>query len=143
MTTFGSAPLSSIVATRFVEATEASEMQRLLAAELADIDANVDGNITGVNLAGAGDGYTFVTEIDVSNDPSGTAYEAASMRLGCYSASSAEELARARVPVVAAMLAEAPPVQGQELDIVDEQIVGASKGTRFMGLIVGVWTGGG
>jgi len=139
MTTFGISPLSSNDATRFVEASDASELQRLLAAELVDIGDNVDGDIVAVNLAGAGDGYTFITEFVVSNDPTGTSYDPAEMRLACYRASSAEELARARVPVVAALLAEDPPIEGQELSLVDEQLVGASKGTAFMGLLIGVW----
>ncbi len=136
MTTFGLAPLSSIIDTRFVEATEASVLQQLLTAELVDIG---DVQITTVNLSGAGDGYTFVTEINVSSNPIGRAYESQLMLFGCYSASSAEELARARTAVVAAMLATTPPEQGDILELVDSQLVGASKGTRFMGLLIGVW----
>jgi len=143
MTTFGFAPLSSVIATRFIQASEAPVMQALAAEMLADLAANVNGNIIGATLAGAGDGYTFVTTVDVSNSPGGPSYEASEARFAYYLAATAEELAVARIPVLAALRAETPPFQGAILNLIDDQLVGSSKGTHFMGLIVAVWMGGG
>jgi hypothetical protein len=143
MTTYGTSLVSTLLVPAFVQAATAPELQALMTAALAQIASDDDGNVIGVNLAGAGDGHTFVAEINVSSAPLGTSYEASDMRASCYLAGTAEELAVARVPVLAAMAAETPPRDGASLTFVDEMVVGSSKGTQFMGMIIGQWTGGG
>ena len=143
MTTYGTSLVSTLLTPVFVQAATAPELQALMTAALAQIASDDDGNVIGVNLAGAGDGHTFVAEINVSSDPLGTGYEASGMRAGCYLAGTAEELAVARIPVLAAMAAETPPSEGDELTFLDEMVVGAAKGTQFMGMIIAQWIRGG
>ncbi len=141
MTTYNNASLlSDLIAPSFVQAATAPEMQSLMTAALAAIATAGEGNVIGITLAGAGDGHTFVTNIQVSGNSQ--FYEADSLRIGCYLAGTGEDLAVARAPVLAAMLAEAPPFQGAVQDLIDEMVVGSSKGTQFMGMIVTLWTGG-
>lgn len=140
MTTFAQSILSDVLPTTFVEAAEAAVMTELVTAAIATIADAEEGNIIGVTLAGGGDGHTFVTAIDVSSDPIGPdAIEPTTARVGYYLASSEEELPQARAATVAVLLAEPPPGEGQTLVMLDEQLAGAAKGTRFMGLILANW----
>ncbi len=140
MTAFATSVLSDVLPTVFVEAAEASVMTARMTAAIAEIADAAEGNIIGIDLAGGGDGHTFVASIDVSSDPIGTGLlEAESTRIGCYLASSEEELPVARSAAVAVLLAETAPVEGETLVMIDEQLVGASKGTRFMGMIIAEW----
>lgn len=141
MTTYNNASLlSDLISPSFVQAATAPEMQSLMTAALAAIADAGAGNVIGITLAGAGDGHTFVTDIQVSSESS--FYEASNLRVGCYLAGTAEELAVARTSVLAALLAETPPFGGAVLDLIDEMLVGSSKGTQFMGMIVAFWTPG-
>jgi hypothetical protein len=142
MTTYGTSDLRNLQIPTLVQAATAPELQELMMAALAAIALAGSGDVIGVDLAGAGDGHTFVGEINVSNSPLGTFYEPDVMRVGCYLAGTAEELALARIPVLAAMVAEPPPDPGQELVFIDEMVVGAAKGTQFMGMLIAEWTGG-
>jgi len=142
MTTYNTTSLlSDLISPVFVQAATAPEMQALMTAALAAIALAAEGNVIGITLAGAGDGHTFVTEIEISSNS--IVYEADRLRVGCYLAGTGEDLAVARAPVLAALLTEAPPFQGAELNLLDEMVVGSAKGTQFMGMIVGLWTGEG
>jgi hypothetical protein len=87
--------------------------------------------VSNMELAGGGDGHTFVVSITaapfVGGGPGGLL--PGEIRAACFLASEAEAIVLARAAAIAAM--PAPPVT-----IIDELLAGASKGTRFMGLFI-------
>ena len=92
-----------------------------------------------LNLAGAGDGHTFVVEIIEAPPPILTPVGglgllfAITPRVVCYMASSREELPVQRAAALArAGLAIAT--------LEDEQVAGSEQGQRFMGMILGTYT---
>lgn len=136
MTQYATALLSNVTSS-FVQAAEAD----LMASKLnALVQTGVP--VLSLTLAGGGDGHTFVAEVAQSSStlvvsPFGVVDEDA--LIGCYLASDEESLAVAREATVAFMQAQPPPNPNDSLSFFDEQVAGASKGTRFMGLIVGLW----
>jgi hypothetical protein len=140
MTQYATYPIDSSTIT----IVQAAEADVLAAAVNAQLQALAD-EVMSLNLAGGGDGHTFAAEIVQSGnsvDPIlPVDVEGENALVGCYLASNAETLEIARAKTVAAMIASTPPPGYMEpLVVVDEQVAGAAKGTRFMGLIVGVWT---
>lgn len=131
-------PVSSTTP-HFVEAAEASVMSAGISAAQAQIVTTDQELIVGVTLSGGGDGHTFVAELIGSDTATGGTELDELARFGCYLAASQEELAVARAAALAVLAAESPPSQGQVLMIIDEQVAGAAKGTRFMGLIIAQW----
>src|SRR3972149_3980692 len=108
---------------RFVQSAEAADMQQKVDLLLAEF---VDADVTSFELAGAGDGHTFIARFGfASTNPPTSIFEA---RAFFYMAADKQHLALARASVL--------PSVGT---IVDEPFAGASKGTRFMGAIL---TGG-
>lgn len=137
---YATAELSTVTST-FVEDAEAVGMAERLNVILQA--ASGGNSILALSLAGGGDGHTFVTSVERSPSPLiGVSLDEDNL-IGCYLAASEEELGVAKAACVAAMLASTPPSQGLTLRIVDEQLAGASKGTRFMGMLVALWAGGG
>lgn len=139
MTQFATAELADVTNT-FVQAAEPQIMADALNVIL---QAASGGNlILALALAGGGDGHTFVVSVERStNAGSGTPLDEDNF-IGCYLASSAEELETAKNACVAAMLATPSPGPSETLQIIDDQIAGSSKGTRFMGMIIALWHGG-
>ncbi len=140
MTQYAVAELSDVT-NSFIQAAEPDELASRLNAVLQD---TLGGNVVlSLELAGGGDGHTFVVGVERSTTPGlGTPLDDDNL-IGCYLAASESELAVAKDACVAAMLALTPPVEGQTLEVVDDQLAGAAKGTRFMGMIVAIYHGGG
>jgi hypothetical protein len=140
MTQYATVLLSDTVTT-FIQAAEADLMASKLNALL---QSDLGTEVISLTLAGAGDGHTFVTEVVTSGNPITTGpfstFDGEDALIGCYLAASEETLAVARAATVTFMQAQPPPNPGDLLVLTDEQVAGSSKGTRFMGLIVGVWT---
>ncbi len=130
MTTYGTIVDGVARQTRFVQSADPVDLSVKINAVMAEIFADSTPQaLASLTLAGAGDGHTFIAAI--TNAP------AASVNGGiitpgaegfCYLAGDAEGLAAARAALVA------DPVGTPAT--ADEQLAGASKGTRFMGMIV-------
>jgi hypothetical protein len=140
MTQYATYPIDSSTIT-IVQAAEADLMEEGVSAQLRALSESV----MSLTLSGGGDGHTFITEIvhsgDSVDDLLPVEVEGDEAVIGCYLASNAADLKVARAKTVAAMNAVVPPMGSTApLVVVDEQVAGAAKGTRFMGLIVGVWT---
>jgi hypothetical protein len=140
MTQYATAELSDVT-NSFIQAAEASELAARLNAVLQDTGGG--SAVLSLHLAGGGDGHTFVVAIERSESVTGGTALTDENLIGCYLAASESELAVAKDACVAAMLALPPPSGGETLAVVDDQIAGASKGTRFMGMIVAIYHGGG
>ena len=128
MTTFGNVAPSNTAAV-FVESASPDDLASRANAAIATIAAQPNNRrITEINLAGAGDGYTFVIEIvsaTLANVSGGLI--PSTTQIGCYLAAQQDALTATRA------LAKASFNVGQ---LVDEQMAGASKGTRIMGALV-------
>jgi hypothetical protein len=138
MTQYATSLLSDATST-FVQAAEAD----LMASQLNTIFQQLENVVIALTLAGAGDGHTFVVNVVQSANPiTEGPFDVLGEKtlIGCYLASTGETLAAARAAAVTNMQAQTPPDPGDDLVLTDEQVAGSSKGTRFMGLIVGVWT---
>lgn len=126
MTTFATA--SVIQGTNYVQAADPVVLQTRLNALFAAFAANPNLRIASITLAGAGDGHTFVVELVrvlVTDIIGGVGLDPAQLTATCYMAADAFELSAQRNKVTPAT------------PIGDEQLAGASQGTRFMGLILG------
>jgi len=107
-------------------AVQSSDPEDLQERVNAAIGALVERSVIGLDLAGAGDGYTFVVLIQhAASIASGS--PPTSLTVRCYLAGEAEALMVARA---------ATSVPTAPLKLVDEQCEGAAKGTRFMGMSV-------
>src|SRR5262249_19337025 len=93
------------------------------------------------DLAGGGDGSMFMLSGNLASGAAGGALDEDNL-VGCYMGSTAQELLRAKEACIAAMIA-IPPPEEQTLEIIDELLAGSSQGTVYMGLIVGLYHGGG
>lgn len=124
--------VASAISTMIVQSADPADLARRVNAFIASLNAQTTA-ITGLTLAGAGDGYTFVVLIDtalIANVQSGTPLLASpASEVRCYAGGDAQELLVARSAVVVP-----PPVSNIALLLVDDQIAGAAKGTRFMGM---------
>jgi len=127
MTSFGTlSPAATSAASVFVESALPADLAARATTAIAAI-ANTR-LITAINLAGGGDGHTFVVEIESAliADVTTGGLVPSSTQVQCYMAAQSEALALARSRV------SVP----SNRSILDEQLAGASQGTRFMGLIV-------
>lgn len=129
MTTFAVASLDTLITRVFVQSADPVDLQNRVNAALATLNADPNALLViAMNLAGAGDGHTFVVEILATtpvNVASGTPFDPAAATVRCYMAADAFELAVQRGRVLPLTTA-----------IADEQLAGAAQGTRFMGMIV-------
>jgi hypothetical protein len=126
MSRFGTITNPATAAVVFVESALPDDLENLVNIELANIFAASPARaVSGISLAGGGDGHTFVVEIESAR---ATAVDggitASGARVRCYMAAENEALAIARSSI---------PISDV---IVDEQVAGAAKGTRFMGIIL-------
>jgi hypothetical protein len=126
------------VTNQFIQTAEAPEM----ASRLNSILTVDEDEIVSLALAGGGDGHTFVVSVETADGEAGALTGELNL-IGCYLGASQEELAVAKAAMMTAMSATTPPNPGDTLSIIDEQLAGAAKGTRFMGLLVAEWVGGG
>lgn len=128
MTTFAIVSNDSLAIHSYVQSAEPRDLARRITAAFVALNA-LPGNvlITSVNLAGAGDGHTFVVEIVAAEAVNviGVGLDPGAIEAFCYMAADAFELALARSRV----LDTTDPIG-------DEQIAGAAQGTRFMGLVL-------
>jgi len=126
MSRFGTISDPATASVVFVESAEADDLEDLVNAELAAIFAASPARaVSGMSLAGGGDGHTFVVEIESAQASAVVGgITASGARVRCYLAGENEALAivRAAIPITDV--------------IVDEQVAGAAKGTRFMGLVL-------
>jgi hypothetical protein len=125
-------PINMISA--IAQSADPVDLQRRVNAALAKLATDLPGSILAtLTLAGAGDGHTFLVKIEAttSGPPIGIVIPTVAARVFCYQAADALELQKAQAFAQAAALAAGL------LFINDEQISGASQGTRFMGMIVG------
>ncbi len=106
-----------------VENSDAAELETRVNAAISALPSGYV--VVGLTLAGAGAGFPFTVTIEAGAEADVTDGFLSPPTVRCYLASSAEELRRA--------LVGATPATGT---IADVQSVGASDGTRFMGMIV-------
>ncbi len=127
MSTFGTIAGSAARTQKFFQSASPSDLQTAINDYLASIlGPQPTLVVSSITLAGAGDGHTFVVVIESAGeaDVNGGFLNCATR---FYIAADAEELAVAR-SALSAGIAGNP--------IADEQLVGASKGTQFMGMVV-------
>jgi hypothetical protein len=130
MSRYGNVAATVASTKRFVQSSDPTDLETLVNAQLAAIFAiGTAQAIAAISLAGAGDGDTFVVEITHAPAVSVNGGIITAALCGCYIASDAQELAVARSALDAEIGSPIPA-------IADEQLAGASKGTRFMGLVV-------
>ena len=130
MSRFGTVTDSTNATVVFVESAQADDLQlRANKAILAIYTASPARAISAITLAGGGDGHTFVVLIESApaTDVDGGLVNPNGGCL-CYLASENEALSIARAVSFAQLPADEP--------VIDEQLAGSAKGTRFMGLIV-------
>jgi hypothetical protein len=126
MSRYGSVTISdpTSLVTRVVQSAEPGDLQDRANAAIASLPAGYV--VVGLTLAGAGDGHTFTVTIEAGLAQEVTGGFAEPPIVTCFLASEAEAMLLARQP--------AGPVIGGIF--ADTQVAGASKGTRFMGLVV-------
>jgi hypothetical protein len=132
MTAFGIVTNIASLQTVFVESAQADDLEgRVNIALDAIFDASPARAVTAISLAGAGDGHTFTVAIDSAaiSDVTGGLALPGGASVSCYLASESEALTIARAMLKARLAADSI--------VVDEQLAGGAKGTRFMGLVVG------
>lgn len=118
-------------------------LQSAVMAALAKFDPSTQV-VTSIELAGGGDGHTFVVLVEGANaadvvgglTPSTAGIPVLSVV--CYLGATAEDLlvARSAAAVPAPITNPAPPPSPLSYALIDEQLAGSSKGTRFMGMSV-------
>jgi hypothetical protein len=125
MSRYGSVTISgpTSLITRVVQSADAADLQLLASAAIAALPAGYV--VTNITLSGAGDGATFTVTIDAGLSADVTGGFVTPPTVECFLGSDASALARARVL--------ASPLSGV---FADTQVAGASKGTRFMGMVV-------
>jgi hypothetical protein len=141
---FGIITPPSAAQTQIVQSADPTDLQNLVNAAIGTID-RVTNAITSITLAGAGDGHTFVVLIEsapLANvtggiSGSGVAPPLLISQVRCYLASTAEELETAKTAAGAPAALPLPPLDVPfPYSVLDEQVAGSSKGTRFMGMTV-------
>jgi hypothetical protein len=139
--------------TRFVQSASPQDIEAGVEAAVAEIVAlnlglsNPDKfGLAALDLAGGGDGHTFVVQITFTTDQANFLYAAATgvqtpssllagFHAGAFLASDASELPRAQDETYARL--RTFDTQGHQFSVIANSFAGASKGTRFMGLVVG------
>jgi hypothetical protein len=140
---FGTVTPPSAAQTQIVQSADPIDLQNLVNAAIGTIDNGLSA-ITSITLAGAGDGHTFVVLIEsalLANVNGGIPGSNISppllfSQVRCYLASTAEELETAKTAAGAPAAFPVPPNPSIPYSVLDEQVAGSSKGTRFMGMTV-------
>jgi hypothetical protein len=127
---------SNVVAAA-IQSSDPTDLQNRINTYLASLDPQTT-LLASITLAGGGDGHTFVALIETgpSADINGGLAVGATAgvqptQVRCYLGSTGEDLAIAK-----AAAGFPAPVLGLGFLGLDEQVAGASKGTRFMGMTV-------
>ena len=138
---FGTVGDPSQITTIFVQSADPDDLEARVNAALAGVDG-INDVVTSIVLAGAGDGHTFVVEIDtapatatVGGLPAGLESGVPVALVRCFLAGDAEGLETAKT----AAGIPASVVSGQvtiPYALVDEELAGGAKGTQFMGMSV-------
>jgi hypothetical protein len=135
----------------YLQATEASVMQALFVKYIVDLmaenvvrvgNSQLAYNIVDIDIAGGGDGFTFVLRVLLSTTTNADGWTAANLtELAAvfWMGSDADALADYAESAIAALRAQQPGATIQKLGVGH---AGASKGTRFMGFLAGVFAGG-
>jgi len=133
MSRYGSVAISgpTSLVTRIVQGAEPGDLQDRANAAIASLPAGYV--VVGLTLAGAGDGATFTVTVEAGLAQDATGGFLSPPTVTCFLASEAEALLLARQPA-------GPQVGGV---FADTQVAGASKGTRFMGMVVNGSVAGG
>lgn len=137
MTTFGTVGGGVTPVTAAVEAADPETLQSLVNAALTNIDGETS-TIASITLSGGGDGHPFMVVIEsalsggVTGGLAGTIGGALGTAVRCWLGSDPEAL------LVAKAAAGTPPPAGgiAAYQIQDEQVAGAAKGQRFMGMTI-------
>jgi hypothetical protein len=139
---FGLIPIGQLpTVSRVVQSADPVDLETRVNAALADLAANpievapgvfLPAIVSSIDLAGGGDGHTFVVTITASPVVSGGfgGFLPATITVACYLASEAEAIAAARAATFARFFGDGFS------QLLDEDLEGASKGTRFMGIMV-------
>jgi hypothetical protein len=148
--------------TRFVQSSEPGDIEAGIEAAVAEIVALNNNTITPVNdkygiaaldLAGGGDGHTFVVQITFTTNLANTLYSLVygtppstlldqggnppqPFHAGAYLASEEEALAIAQQATYDRLRA-LDPAPGKRFTVFGNAFAGAAKGTRFMGVVIG------
>jgi hypothetical protein len=141
--------------TRFVQSSEPGDIEAGIAAAVAEIVAlnttitppDEKYGIAAVDIAGGGDGHTFVVQITFTTNQANFLYGVVlgastpsfilpTVHAGAYLASDKDSLAIAQQVTYDRMRAF-DPGQGKQFTVIANSFAGAAKGTRFMGLVVG------
>jgi hypothetical protein len=136
-------PADSTVRYDYIQASEAPVMQSLFAKYLSDLAAENAPledklGVFDLDVAGGGDGHTFVCRILVSDSTDGVQWTASQIADGeiaaqFWLASDAEALEQAQTRALALLMVE----EDHKLEHVAVGLAGASQGTRFMGFMAG------
>lgn len=138
--TFGSASDLSDVDTVFIQSANPVDMQTQVAAAIA-AHPNANWVLSHVDLAGGGDGHTFVCTLVFADALIGSGMPPDSTRAFFFMASEASELAVAREtvdPQISALFDA--PISASSVSLFQTLAAGAAKGTRFMGCVLCTFT---
>jgi hypothetical protein len=146
--------------TRFVQSSEPGDIEVGIEAAVAEIvalnvtiaDTNDKYGIAAVDLAGGGDGHTFVAQITFTTNNANSLYSLVygtpsvlldqggnppqPFHAGAYLASNEEALAVAQQAAYDRLRA-LDPAPNKRFTVFGNAFAGGAKGTRFMGLVVG------
>jgi len=138
--TFASASDIPSFETEFIESADPADMQARVAAALAARSGS-QWALAYVDLAGGGDGHTFVCTLGFAGALIGDGTNPETTRAYFFLASEPSALAQARSSVDAqiATLFSAP-ISASSVALIQTLSAGAAKGTRFMGCTVCTFT---
>jgi hypothetical protein len=108
----------------FIQSATAENMREKIAQRIALQAAGASSAVSSCEIAGAGDGHTFITRLGFVDEE--TVDALADVVVRPYLASDERELPKARAAALVGLTGTKQ----------DEPFAGASKGTRFMGLVV-------
>jgi len=114
-----------------IQSADPDDMTARVGAAMDTIATDPANRVTSMRLSGAGDGHSFVLSVEYSPTAGGLVPGQVKSGIGFFMASDAPSLDNAR-SLLAARLALANPT----FELHDSEIAGASKGLRFMGMLV-------
>lgn len=132
---------------RTVESADPQDMEKRVIQAVAEVAKINEGivddqdkfDLADVDLAGAGDGHTFVATLSFTRakfSALGVSIPADTVQVGAYMASQRDAI-DAAFNLTVNRLVQASTEDPKNFTAVFQPIRGASQGTRFMGLIVG------
>lgn len=139
MTQYAIAGAGADITSEYIQASDAETLADLVNKYLSTFTS---GNIiTAINLAGAGDGHSFVVMIESAEseaDVDSGGLAAAGTQVTCYAAATGPELTRARIAAGSPtpFVNPSPPPDAVDWTAYDNQFAGGSQGALFLGLTV-------